>query len=83
MTAVSPFPPRTAGLNSKMAWSEWATYLSPAGYADMHDIEYTAVREAAAVFDVSPLYKYIVSGPDAVRLVDRVITPMSVQTQNR
>ena len=40
----------------------------------MHDIEYTAVREAAAVFDVSPLYKYIVSGPDAVRLVDRVIT---------
>ena len=57
-----------------MAWSEWATYLSPAGYADMHDIEYTAVREAAAVFDVSPLYKYIVSGPDAVRLVDRVIT---------
>ena len=74
MTAVSPFHPRTAGLNSKMAWSEWATYLSPAGYADMHDIEYTAVREAAAVFDVSPLYKYIVSGPDAVRLVDRVIT---------
>jgi aminomethyltransferase len=74
MTAVSPFHPRTDGLNRKQAWSEWATYLSPAGYADIHDIEYTAVREAAAVFDVSPLYKYVVSGPDAVRLVDRVIT---------
>ena len=74
MTALSPFHPRTAGLNAKQAWSEWATYLSPAGYADMHDIEYTAVREAAAVFDVSPLSKYVVSGPDAVRLVDRVIT---------
>jgi aminomethyltransferase len=74
MTALSPFHPRTAGLNGKQAWSEWATYLSPAGYADTHDIEYTAVREAAGVFDVSPLYKYILSGPDAGRLVDRVIT---------
>src|SRR5436190_1433411 len=74
MTAVSPFHPRLAPLNRKQAWSEWATYLSPAGYADMHDIEYTAVREAVGVFDVSPLYKYVVSGPDAVRLVDRVIT---------
>jgi aminomethyltransferase len=74
MTALSPFHPRTAGLNRKQDWSEWATYLSPAGYADMHDIEYNAVREAAAVFDVSPLYKYVLSGPDAGRLVDRVIT---------
>ena len=46
----------------------------PAVYADFHDIEYNAIREAAALIDVSPLYKYVVSGPDAVRLVDRVIT---------
>jgi aminomethyltransferase len=26
------------------------------------------------LIDISPLYKYIVSGPDAVRLIDRVIT---------
>ena len=39
-----------------------------------HDIEYNAIRQAAALIDVSPLYKYIVSGPDALRLVDRVIT---------
>ena len=62
MTAVTPFHPRTSGLNAKLAWGEWAAYLSPAGYADMHDIEYNAMREAAAVFDVSPLYKYIVIG---------------------
>jgi aminomethyltransferase len=43
-------------------------------YADFHDIEYNAIREAAALIDVSPLYKYLVSGPDATRLVDRVIT---------
>ena len=74
MTALSPFHPRTSGLNAKHAWSEWATYLSPAGYADMHDIEYTAVREAAGVFDVSPLYKYLIRGRDAARLLDRMVT---------
>ncbi|MGZ4482350.1 MAG: aminomethyltransferase family protein, partial [Gaiellales bacterium] len=52
----------------------WAGYHAAAVYADFHDIEYTALREAAAVFDVSPLYKYVVSGPDAGRLGDRVIT---------
>ena len=39
-----------------------------------HDIEYNAIRKAAALIDVSPLYKYRVAGPDATRLVDRVIT---------
>ncbi|HVF07536.1 MAG TPA: aminomethyltransferase family protein, partial [Actinomycetota bacterium] len=43
-------------------------------YADFHDIEYSAIREAAAVIDISPLYKYEVSGPDAMRLLDRVMT---------
>jgi aminomethyltransferase len=43
-------------------------------YADFHDIEYNAIREAAAVIDVSPLYKYRLTGPDALRLTDRVIT---------
>ena len=70
----SPFHPRTAPLNRKMQWREWSGYFASSAYADAHDIEYNAVREAAALFDVSPLYKYLVSGPDAMRLVDRVIT---------
>jgi len=70
----SPFHPRTAPLNRKMQWREWSGYFASSAYADAHDIEYNAVREAAGLFDVSPLYKYIVSGPDATRLVDRVIT---------
>jgi aminomethyltransferase len=57
-----------------MQWREWSGYFASSTYADAHDIEYNAVREAAALFDVSPLYKYLVSGPDAMRLVDRVIT---------
>jgi aminomethyltransferase len=57
-----------------MAWGEWSGYFAAAVYADFHDIEYSAIREQAALIDVSPLYKYVVTGPDAARLVDRVVT---------
>jgi aminomethyltransferase len=39
-----------------------------------HEHEYNAIRNAAALIDVSPLYKYRLSGPDATRLVDRIVT---------
>jgi aminomethyltransferase len=68
------FFPRQAELNTKLAWGEWSGYHSAAVYADFHDIEYNAIREAAAVIDVSPLYKYMVRGIDAGRLLDRIVT---------
>ncbi len=74
MSVGTPFHPRTAALNRKMQWREWSGYYASSAYADFHDIEYNAIREAAAVIDVSPLYKYRVTGPDAIRLADRVIT---------
>ncbi|MEO8462671.1 MAG: aminomethyl transferase family protein, partial [Chloroflexota bacterium] len=74
MSVGTAFHSRTAPLNRKMQWREWSGYYASSVYADAHDIEYNAVREAVAMFDVSPLYKYRVSGPDAMRLVDRVIT---------
>lgn len=74
MTVGTAFHPRTSPLNRKMSWREWSGFYAASVYADFHDIEYNAIREAAALIDVSPLYKYRVSGPDAGRLVDRVIT---------
>ncbi len=74
MSIGTPFHPRTAALNRKMQWREWSGYFAPSAYADTHDIEYNAIREATAVIDVSPLYKYRITGPDAIRLADRVIT---------
>jgi aminomethyltransferase len=65
---------RQRELNKKESWGEWSGYFAAAVYADFHDIEYSAIREAAAVIDVSPLYKYEVEGPDASRLLDRVMT---------
>ena len=74
MSIGTAFYPRAAPLNRKMQWREWSGYFAASAYADSPDIEYNAIREAAALIDVSPLYKYQVSGPDATRLVDRVIT---------
>ena len=74
MSIGSPFHERTAPLNRKQQWREWSGYWASSSYADAHDIEYNAIREAAALIDVSPLYKYRVSGRDALALVDRVIT---------
>jgi aminomethyltransferase len=74
MSVGTAFHPVTAPLNRKQQWREWSGYFASSAYADAHDIEYNAVREAAALIDVSPLYKYVVGGPDARRLVDRVIT---------
>jgi aminomethyltransferase len=74
MSIGSPFHPKTAPLNRKQQWREWSGYWASSAYADAHDIEYNAIREAAALIDVSPLYKYRLAGRDALGLVDRVIT---------
>ncbi len=74
MSVGTAFHPRTEAHNRKMQWREWSGYFAASVYADFHDIEYNAIREQAALIDVSPLYKYEVRGRDAQRLVDRVIT---------
>jgi aminomethyltransferase len=55
-------------------WRRWAGYLVASAYEMSHEREYHAIRNAAALFDVSPLYKYHVRGPDATRLLDRMVT---------
>jgi aminomethyltransferase len=74
LSVGTAFHPRTSALNSTMAWGEWSGYFAAAVYADFHDIEYNAIREQAALIDVTPLYKYEITGPHAARLVDRVVT---------
>jgi aminomethyltransferase len=71
---TTPFHPRTAPLMEGQAWRRWAGYVVASAYELSHDREYHAIRNAAALFDVSPLYKYLITGPDARRLLDRVVT---------
>jgi aminomethyltransferase len=74
MTIGSPLDERAFPLNVKRQWREWSGRFASSAYAAHHDIEVNAIRNAAALMDLSPLYKYRVAGPDAQRLVDRVIT---------
>jgi len=75
------FHPRSAPLNVQGAWEEWYGYRAASVFADFLDIEYSAVRDAVGVIDVSPLFKYHVSGPDAVRLIGRVTTRDATKLQ--
>ncbi len=74
MTVGTAFHSRTASLNTGMLWREWSGFFAASAYHDSPVIEYNAIREAAALIDVSPLFKYELRGPDALRLVDRLIT---------
>jgi aminomethyltransferase len=65
---------RTFPLCESLNFREWSGYYAVSAYETHHEHEYNAIRNAAALIDVSPLFKYILSGRDAAKLVDRVIT---------
>ena len=65
---------RTFALCESLNFREWSGYYAVSAYESHHEHEYNAIRNAAALIDVSPLFKYMISGPDAARLVDRLIT---------
>ncbi len=65
MIKTSPFHQRTSEANQTGLWSHWAGYLSASRYTASTKFEYYAVRNAAGVFDTSPLHKYRITGPDA------------------
>ena len=74
MPIPSPFFSRTSILNKSHEWRNWSGYLAAISYEPNHDYEYYAVRNSAGLFDVTPLFKYEITGPDAALLVDRIIT---------
>src|SRR5262245_2563792 len=71
---TTPFHPRTGPLSEGQAWRRWAGYVVASSYELSHEREYHAIRNSAALFDVSPLYKYMVTGLDARRLLDHIVT---------
>jgi aminomethyltransferase len=70
----SAFHVRTLELCESLNYRDWAGYYAVSAYETHHEHEYNAIRNACALIDISPLFKYRVSGPDAMRLVNRVIT---------
>ena len=74
MLLETPFHPRTATLCHHRRWRNWSGYAIALSYEPSHEYEYYAVRSGAALFDISPLRKYEITGPDAAALVDRIVT---------
>ncbi|HSM87493.1 MAG TPA: aminomethyltransferase family protein [Candidatus Limnocylindrales bacterium] len=74
MPVGTAFHERTFALCTSLNYREWSGYYTVSSYEVHHEHEYNAIRNAAALIDITPLYKYMVEGRDATRLVNRVIT---------
>ncbi len=68
------FHERTLALCHSLNYREWSGYYTVSVYEVHHEHEYNAIRNACALIDISPLYKYLVTGKDATKLVNRIIT---------
>jgi len=74
MPIGTAFHERTLPLCQSLNYREWSGYYTVSAYEVHHEHEYNAIRNAAALIDITPLYKYVLSGRDATKLVNRIIT---------
>lgn len=73
MLLETPFHSQIAKLNQLNAWEDWMGYTTPRAYFDV-ELEYFAVRSTTGVFDLTPMNKYRVKGPDAQAYLNRLVT---------
>lgn len=74
MPIPTPFHSRTSELCKTYEWRNWSGYIAVSAYEPTHDREYYAIRNAAGLIDVTPLFKFEITGSDAAKVVDRIIT---------
>lgn len=67
----TPFQPRIDALMKRNDWYSWAGYRAPNSLWD-EELEYFAIRSQAALFDISPMVKYRIEGPDAEAFLNRI-----------
>jgi aminomethyltransferase len=68
------FHDKTLALCESLNYREWSGYYTVSVYETHHEHEYNAIRNSAALIDISPLFKYRITGSDATRFVNRVIS---------
>jgi len=73
MPIGTPFHPRTSELCTSLFYKDWAGYHTVCSYDTGHEREYYALRNAAGLIDVSPMFKYDVYGKDAAAFLSRVM----------
>lgn len=67
------FHPRMAELNKHQDWMDWQGFLAPRVF-DSEEAEYFCIRNQASLFDVTPMCKYRIAGPDAEAVMNRLVT---------
>jgi aminomethyltransferase len=67
----TPFQPRLDALAKTSDWYNWAGYRAPHSLWD-EELEYFAIRSQCALFDISPMTKYRIEGPDAEAFCNKV-----------
>jgi len=74
MPVGTAFHERTLSLCESLNYREWSGYYAVSVYEMQHEHEYNAIRNSAALIDITPLFKYRVTGRDATKFVNRVIS---------
>lgn len=70
---LSHFHPRQAALNLRDAWSSWNGYKFADYYYDA-EYEYFCIRNTCGSYDICPMQKYFIEGPDAEAMLNRMVT---------
>lgn len=69
----TPFHSRVKNLDFVNEWHEWKGYSTPDSLY-CSEMEYFAIRNATAVFDLTPMTKYRVNGADSLAYLNRLVT---------
>lgn len=67
----SPFHPRMEAANRRAEWAAWSGWLSVTSYGDVA-MEVSAIRNAATLYDLTPMVKYRIAGPGAAAMLNRL-----------
>ncbi|SLN19068.1 Aminomethyltransferase [Falsiruegeria litorea R37] len=68
-----PFHTKLAEQNRARSWYDWAGYAAPS-VLDSMEFEYFALRNQSSLFDISPMHKYRLTGPDTAQMLNRLVT---------
>jgi len=81
MPKTTPFHDCLAPLNETGIWKHWSGYLVAPRYQYSTTVEYYAIRNAVALVDTSPLFKYRITGSDSLRFLETVMVRDITQCQ--
>ena len=70
---TTPFYERMKAIDTLNTWHEWKGYTTP-DELYCGETEYFALRNTTGVFDITPMTKYRITGPDSLDYIDRLVT---------